>query len=145
MKFEPKDENFARKVQASFATQLVMKFIGAEITRIEAGAVDIQIAYQKDLTQQNGFIHAGIITTIADSACGYAAFSLMPNGADVLSVEFKVNLLSPSIGDKFLAEARVVRAGKTLTVVQGDVFAITDNQRKHVAIMLATMMCLKRD
>ena len=145
MKFEPKDENFARKVRESFAAQPVMKFIGAEITRIEAGAVDIQIAYQKDLTQQNGFIHAGIITTIADSACGYAAYSLMPKGADVLSVEFKVNLLSTAIGDKFLAEARVVRAGKTLTIVQGDVFAITDNQRKHVAIMLATMMCLKRD
>ena len=145
MKFEPKDENFARKVRESFAAQAVMKFIGAEITRIEAGAIDIQIAYQKDLTQQNGFIHAGIITTIADSACGYAAYSLMPKGADVLSVEFKVNLLSTAIGDKFLAEARVVRAGKTLTIVQGDVFAITDNQRKHVAIMLATMMCLKRD
>ena len=122
-----------------------LKFIGAKITRIEAGAADIQIPYQKALTQQNGFIHAGIITTIADSACGYAAYSLMPKGADVLSVEFKVNLLSPAIGDKFLAEAHVVRAGKTLTIVQGDVFAITDNQRKHVAIMLATMMCLRRD
>ena len=145
MKFEPKDENFVEKVQSSFAAQSMMKFIGAEITRIEAGAVDIQIPYQKDLTQQNGFIHAGIITTIADSACGYAAFSLMPKGVNVLSVEFKVNLLSPAIGDEFLAEARVLRAGKTLTIVQGDVFAIKDSQRKHVAIMLATMMCLQKD
>ena len=143
MKFETKDENFVEKVQASFAAQSVMKFIGAKITRIEAGAVDIQIPYQKDLTQQNGFIHAGIITTIVDSACGYAAFSLMPKGAEVLSVEFKVNLLSPAIGDEFVAEARVLRAGKTLTVVQGDVFTVQGKQRKHVATMLGTMMSIK--
>jgi uncharacterized protein (TIGR00369 family) len=117
MKFEPKDENFVEKVRESFAAQSVLKFIGAKITRIKAGAVDIQIKYRKDLTQQNEYIHAGIITTIADSACGYAAFSLMPKGADVLSVEFKINLLSPALGDKFLAKARVVRAGKTLTIV----------------------------
>jgi uncharacterized protein (TIGR00369 family) len=120
MKFEPKDENFVEKVQASFAAQTVMKVIGAEITSVETGAVDIELAYRKDLCQQNGFVHAGIITTIADSACGYAAFSLMPKGAEVLSVEFKVNLLSPAIGDRFLAEGRVLRAGKTLTIVRRD-------------------------
>ncbi len=145
MKFESKDKNFVKKVRESFSAQTVMNFIGAEITRIEAGAVDIELLYRKDLTQQNGFIHAGIITTIADSACGYAAFSLMPKGADVLSVEFKVNLLSPAIGEKFVAEARVLRAGKTLTIVQGNVFAIKSGQRKHIAIMLATIMCLKND
>jgi len=144
MKFEPKDENFVEKVQASFSAQSMMKSIGAEISRIEAGAVDIQIPYQKDLTQQNGFVHAGIITAIADTACGYAAFTLMPKGADVLSVEFKVNLLSPAIGENFFAEGRVLRAGKTLTIVQGDVFAFSNNQRKHVATMLATMMCLQK-
>ena len=144
MNFEPKDENFAQKVRDSFAAQTVMKVIGAEMTRAEAGAVDIRLPYREDLTQQNGFVHAGIITTIADSACGYAAFSLMPKGADVLSVEFKVNLLSPAIGEKFLAEGRVLRAGKTLTIVQGNVFALSNNQSKHVATMLATVMCLQK-
>jgi uncharacterized protein (TIGR00369 family) len=99
MKFEPKDENFVEKVRESFAAQTVMSVIGAEITKIKAGAVEIELLYRNDLTQQNGFVHAGIITTIADSACGYAAFSLMPKEAEVLSVEFKVNLLSPAIGE----------------------------------------------
>lgn len=144
MKFTPKDENFVEKVRASFSAQSVMKLIGAEITKIEAGAVDIELPYRKDLTQQNGFVHAGIITAIADTACGYAAFSLMPKDADVLSVEFKVNLLSPAIGEKFLAEGRVLRAGKTLTIVQGNVFAVSENQQKHVAMMLATLMCLQK-
>ena len=145
MLFEPKDENFVEKVRESFAAQTVMQFIGAELTRIEAGEVEIILLYRKDLTQQNGFIHAGIITTIADSACGYAAFSLMPKGADVLSVEFKVNLLSPAIGEKFVAKARVLRAGKTLTVVQADVFAIKEDEEKHISTMLGTIMCLRKD
>lgn len=144
MKFEPKDKNFVEKVRESFAAQSVMKVIGAEITKIKAGAVEIELLYRNDLTQQNGFIHAGIITTIADSACGYAAFSLMPKEAEVLSVEFKVNLLSPAIGEKFVAEGRVLRAGKTLTVVQSDVFAFSENQRKQIAVMLATIMCLQK-
>lgn len=144
MNFEPKDENFVEKVRESFAAQTVMKLIGAEITTVEAGLVEIQLPFRKDLAQQNGYIHAGIITTIADSACGYAAFSLMPKGAEVLSVEFKVNLLSPAIGEKFLAKGEVLRAGKTLTIVQGNVFAIVNNQQKHVATMLATVMCLQK-
>jgi uncharacterized protein (TIGR00369 family) len=144
MKFEPRDENFVEKVRESFAAQTVMKVIGAEITKIKAGAVEIELLYRNDLTQQNGFVHAGIITTIADSACGYAAFSLMPKEAEVLSVEFKVNLLSPAIGEKFVAEGRVLRAGKTLTVVQGNVFAFSENQRKQIAVMLATIMCLQK-
>jgi uncharacterized protein (TIGR00369 family) len=143
MKFEPTDENFVEKVRESFFAQTVMKVIGAEMTKIKAGAVSIQLSYRNDLTQQNGFVHAGIIATIADSACGYAAFSLMPKGAEVLSVEFKVNLLSPAIGEKFVAEGRVLRAGRTLTVAQADVFAFSENQSKHIATMLATIMCVK--
>lgn len=139
MEFISKDENFVRKVRESFAEQEVMTLIGAEITRIEAGFVEITVPYRKDLTQQNKFLHAGITTTIADSACGYAAFSLMAENMGVLSVEFKVNLLSPAIGEKFVAEARVLRAGKNLTVVQGDVFAVSGNKRKQIAVMLATM------
>ncbi|NJM54237.1 MAG: PaaI family thioesterase [Blastocatellia bacterium] len=118
-----------------------MQFIGARLIRVEAGAVEIELSYRKDLTQQNGFLHAGIMTTIADSACGYAAFSLMPKGADVLSIEFKVNLLSPAIGEKFIAKAEVLRAGKTIFVVQGDVFAVKEGLEKQVSTMLGTMMC----
>jgi uncharacterized protein (TIGR00369 family) len=142
--FEPESPKFAERVRNIFAEQAIMQFIGARLSRIEPGAIDIEIGYQKSLTQQNGFIHAGIITTIADSACGYAAFSLMPEDADVLSVEFKVNLLSPAIGEKFLAEGRVLRAGKTLTVARGDVFAFTGNERKQVAAMLATIMRIQK-
>lgn len=144
MTFEPQDENFVEKVRENFAAQSVMQFIGARLIRVEAGAVEIELPFRQDLTQQNGYIHAGIITTIADSACGYAAFSLMPKGADVLSVEFKVNLLSPAIGEKFVAKARVLRAGKTLTVVQADVLAIKDAQEKQVSTMIGTMMCLQK-
>jgi uncharacterized protein (TIGR00369 family) len=141
MKFEPKDKNFIEKVRESFASQPMLRFIGAELTCIEAGAVEISLPYHQNLTQQNGFLHAGIITTISDTACGYAAFSLMPKGADVLSVEFKVSLLSPAIGEKFIAKAKVLRAGKTLFVVQGDVFAVKEGEEKQVSTMLGTMMC----
>lgn len=141
MNFQTKDKNFIEKVRENFAAQTVMQFIGAELTLIEAGNVEIELPYRNDLTQQNGFLHAGIITTIADSACGYAAFSLMPKDADVLSIEFKVNLLSPAIGERFLARGKVLRAGKTIFTVQGDVFAIKEGQEKHVSTMLGTMMC----
>lgn len=140
--FEPKDKGFIEKVRESFAAQTVMQFIGAKITRIKAGEVEIELPYQANLTQQNGFLHAGIVTTIADSACGYAAFSLMPEKADVLTVEYKVNLLSPAIGESFVAKARVLRAGRTLSVVQSNVFAISENNQKQIATMLATIMCV---
>ena len=141
---EPQSLNFVERVKSIFAEQPVMQFIGAQLTRIEPGAIDLEIEYRKSLTQQNGFIHAGIITTIADTACGYAAFSLMPDDADVLSVEFKVNLLAPAIGEKFLAEGRVLRAGRTLTVARGDVFAFTGNEGKQIAVMQATIMRIQK-
>jgi uncharacterized protein (TIGR00369 family) len=143
-RFEPKSANFAERVRKIFAEQSIMQLIGARLARIEPGAIDIEIGYQKSLTQQNGFIHAGIITTIADSACGYAAFSLMPETADVLSVEFKVNLLAPAIGEKFLAQGRVLRAGKTLTVARGDVFAFEGTERKQIAAMQATIIRIQK-
>ena len=143
--FEPKDNRFVEKVRESFAAQTLMQFIGATITRVEAGEVEIELPYRTNLTQQNGYLHAGIVTTIADSACGYAAFSLMPEKADVLTVEYKVNLLSPAIGDLFVATARVLRAGRTLSVVQSDVLAISENNHKQVATMLATVMCLESE
>jgi uncharacterized protein (TIGR00369 family) len=117
-----------------------MKTLGAEISVLDHGQVEIRVAYRPTLTQQNGFIHAGVLTSILDSACGYAAMSVGPEKHDVLSVEFKVNLLAPAKGERFVARAAVKRAGKNLTVCTADAFAIQNGQEKVVATMLATMM-----
>ena len=121
-----------------------MTLIGARLSCVEPGVVEINLPYRADLVQQHGYLHAGIITTIADSACGYAAYSLMPPGSEVLSVEFKVNLLRPAKAETFLATAEVIKSGKTLTVVRADVVGITGERRELVATMLGTMMCLSR-
>ncbi len=120
-----------------------MELIGAKLSRVEPGIVEITVPYRTDLTQQHGYLHAGVVTTIADSACGYAAYSLMPAGSEVLSVEFKVNLLRPA---KFLARAEVIKPGKTLTVVRADVFGLSgdESQRTLIASMLGTMFCISR-
>ena len=121
-----------------------MQLIGAELSRVEPGVVEISLPYRAELTQQNGYLHAGIVTTIADSACGYAAYSLMPAGSEVLSVEFKVNLLRPAKGDKFRARAEVIKPGKTLTVVKADVFGLSQAKEETlVASMLGTMFCIR--
>ena len=122
-----------------------MRLIGGELTRVEPGVVEITLPYRADLTQQDGFVHAGIVATIADSACGYAAYSLMPPESEVLAVEFKVNLLRPAKGEKFVARAEVIKPGRTLTVVRADVFATSgDEDRQLVATMQGTMMRLPR-
>lgn len=138
---QDQSEDFESRVRDSFARQRVMRLIGADLRSVERGAVEIVLPFRDDLTQQHGFIHAGIITTIADSACGYAAFTLMPEGSEVLSVEFKTNLLRPAQGKEFIAAARVLKPGKTLTVVKCDVFADVRDESKMVATMLATMIC----
>lgn len=138
--FQIQDADFERRVRENFSRQHVMSLIGASLRRVEPGAVDIVLPYRRELTQQDGYIHAGILTTIADSACGYAAYTLMPAGSEVLSVEFKVNLLRPAAGEVFVAEARVLKAGKTLTVTRGDVHVLSDGETKLVATMLATMI-----
>jgi uncharacterized protein (TIGR00369 family) len=141
----PLNPSFATVVAASFARQPIMKLIGAELSLVEAGVVEITLPYRVDLTQQHGYLHAGVITTIGDSACGYAAYSLMPAGSEVLSVEFKVNLLRPAKGETFVARADVIKSGRTLTVVRADVFSIARNgDRELVATMQGTMMCLRR-
>jgi len=127
-------------VRESFSRQGFMKTLGAEISVLDHGQVEIRVGYRPTLTQQNGFIHAGVLTTILDSACGYAAMSVGPEKHDVLSVEFKVNLLAPAKGERFVARAAVKRAGKNLTVCTADAFAIQNGQEKVVATMLATMM-----
>jgi uncharacterized protein (TIGR00369 family) len=128
------------KVPDSFLRQNVMKLIGARLTRAEAGACEIELPYREDLTQQDGYIHAGIVTTILDCACGYAAFSLMSEGSRVLSVEFKVNLLAPAKCDLLRVRAEVKRAGRTLTVCTADAFA----DATLCATMLATMIAVKK-
>lgn len=140
----PPNPNFAADVAASFAQQPIMNLIGARLARVEPGVVEIELPFRADLTQQNGYLHAGVVTTIADSACGYAAFSLMPAGSAVLSVEFKVNLLRPARGEFFVARADVIKAGRTLTVVRADVFATGGNSENElVATMQGTMMCVR--
>lgn len=138
---KPPDEEYESRVRLNFARQRAMKSLGARLVRVEPGAVVVELAFREDLTQQNGYLHAGIITTIADSACGYAAYTLMPLGSEVLTVEFKVNLLRPAKGDEFLAEARVLKAGRTLTVTRCDVYAhVVGKEPRMVATMLATII-----
>ncbi len=139
---QPLNASFAGEIEQSFAKQTIMNLIGARLSRVEPGVVAINLPYRADLTQQHGYLHAGIVTTIADSACGYAAYSLMPPGSEVLSVEFKVNLLRPAKAETLLATAEVIKSGKTLTVVRADVVGITGERRELVATMIGTMMCL---
>ena len=141
---QPSNPAFAEEIRQSFAKQTIMGLIGAQLSRVEPGNIEITLPYRDDLAQQHGYLHAGIVTTIADSACGYAAYSLMPPNSEVLSVEFKVNLLRPAKGETFVAAAEVVKAGKTLTVVRADVFGVDVDGRELVATMLATMICLPK-
>lgn len=140
----PSNPSFADEVRQSFAKQAIMGLIGGELTRVEPGVVEITLPYRADLTQQDGYVHAGIVATIADSACGYAAYSLMPPESEVLAVEFKVNLMRPAKGELFLAHAEVIKPGRTLTVVRADVFATSGGERQLVATMQGTMMRLPR-
>jgi uncharacterized protein (TIGR00369 family) len=142
-RFEPRYADWEAKVRESFARQTVMATVGARISRISPGFCEIELPYRRDLCQQHGFLHAGITTTIADSAAGYAAFSLMPPGSSVLTVEFKVNLMAPAAGERFLARGAVVKPGRTLTVVDAEVLAVVGGSEKAVAKMLATMMCME--
>jgi len=117
-----------------------MALLGATLSAVEPGKVEITLPFRDDLTQQNGYLHAGMVTAIADSACGYAALTLLPAGSEVLSVEFKVNLLRPAAGGSFVATATVLKAGRTLTVVRADVTALRHGNPTLVAAMQATMI-----
>ncbi len=139
---EPRNPHFERSVRASFAAQQLMATIGARVTLVSAGEVEIRVPFRLDLTQQHGFLHAGVVTSALDSACGYAAFSLMPEGAGVLSVEFKTNLLAPARGEELIARGRVLRAGRTITVCQAEASMLTGTDETPVAVMLATVMTI---
>lgn len=117
-----------------------MATLGADLVDVAAGHVAIALAIEPRLSQQDGFLHAGVVIAALDSACGYAALTLMPDDAEVLTVELKVNLLAPAGGESVVAEGQVIRAGRTLTVCQGDAYAKQGSERVHVATMLATMV-----
>ena len=138
-----KDPNYAARVRDSFAKQRLMGTIGAELTDVEPGVVTIRMPFREDLTQQHGFLHAGTIAAVADSACGYAALSLMPADAGVLSIEFKVNMLAPAKGDAIVARGTVIRAGRTIMVCRADVHSVTGGEQKLVAAMQGTMMVVE--
>lgn len=135
-----RNPDFEQVVRDSFDRQGVMATLGARLTRVTPGEVDIEVALADGLTQQHGYFHAGVQTTAVDSACGYAALSLMPEGSEVLSVEFKTNFMAPAAGERIRAEGRIVRSGRTITVCRGDVFAVRGGVDTHCATMVATMI-----
>ncbi len=137
-RFQPKDPAYAERVHASFARQKAMALVGARLTSVTPGAAEIRLAYREDLTQQKGYVHGGILGMIADSACGYAAYSLMPATSSLVTVEYKINILAPARGD-LVALGEVMRPGRTLTVARAEV---RDAQGMHVASMQQTLMML---
>jgi uncharacterized protein (TIGR00369 family) len=140
--FVPANPEFEARTRASFAKQGAMKFLGAELERIEPGLVEIGLPFRPELSQQHGFFHAGILSTIADSAGGYAGFTLFPADAGILTVEFKINLLAAADGERLHAIGRVVRSGRTLTVCALDVHVEKGGRRTHCATGLQTLMAL---
>jgi uncharacterized protein (TIGR00369 family) len=141
-RFEIQDPEYRRRVQESFARQGLMKHLGAELVSLQPGGAEIRVPFRPELTQQHGYFHAGVTGAVADSACGYAAYTLMAADATVLTVEYKINLLSPADGDELIARARVVRSGKTLKICTADVIVRKDGAESHCATMLSTIMCM---
>ena len=141
--FQPVDANFEQRVRESFARQGAMRLIGGQLGRVEPGRVDIELPFRADLTQQHGFFHAGITSTIADSAGGYAAYTLFPADSSVLTVEFKINLIAPAQGETLIATGRVKKSGRTLTICEFEVVVMQGGQGKTCALGLQTLMCLQ--
>ena len=135
--------DFAQRIRTSFDKQGMMKTLGATLGMISSGAVEIELRPSPAIAQQHGFVHAGAITAIADNACGFSVLSLMPEGTGVLTTEFKLNLVAPAAGDLIVARGRVVKAGRTLSLTQAEVFAVSEGQEKLVALMTATMMNIR--
>lgn len=141
-KFVVSDANFAEKVRGSFARQGLMRHLGAEMISVAPGASEIRVAFRDELSQQHGYFHAGVTGAIADSAAGYAAFSLTPPGSTVLTVEYKLNLIAPAQGEAITARGTVIRAGRTLIICKADVFAIRGGTESLCATLLSTIMRL---
>jgi uncharacterized protein (TIGR00369 family) len=142
--FTPKNPDFRKVAAGTFERQQAMRTLGIFIARIEPGEVNLAMDYSAELTQQNGFVHAGIITAGLDTACGIAAFTLMPAGSDILTVEFKTNLLAPASGERFFFRATVVKPGRTLTIAEARAFALRDGREHLIATMTGTLMAMAR-
>jgi len=140
--FQPPNPGYAERVQDSFRRQQAMALLGAQLSRLTPGACEIRLPYKPALTQQHGFFHGGIIGTIADSAGGYAAFTLMPLDSSVLTVEYKMNLLAPGDGELLIARGRVLKSGRTLVVAQVDAFVVKAGREKLCATLLQTLMIM---
>lgn len=138
-----RDPGFEQRVQDSFARQRFMATLGATLEHVRPGEVLIALPFSEALTQQHGFLHAGVVVSVVDSACGYAALSLMEPGAGVMSVEFKVNLLAPAAGNRFVAMGRVIKSGRTLTVCHGELRAVQEDGEIVVAVLQGTMMTVR--
>jgi uncharacterized protein (TIGR00369 family) len=143
MAWQAKDPAFAERVRSSFDRQRFMGTLGARLVRVAPGEVDIELPVAEALTQQHGFVHAGALAAVLDSAAGYAALTLMPAGAAVLSIEFKINLLEPARGTSIVARGRVVRAGRTINVCRADAVALEGGRETLVATLTGTMMCVE--
>jgi uncharacterized protein (TIGR00369 family) len=145
--FIPLNPNYESRVRDSFARQGAMRLLGARLREIRPGYCAIELPYREDLTQQHGYVHAGIVGAIVDSAGGYAGFTLFPEDASVLTVEYKLNLLAPAAGDCLIAQAEVIKPGRTLAITRGEVYAETGGKRTLCAIMQQTLIVLtgKRD
>ena len=141
-RFQPKDPGFAERCRASFSRQKAMALIGGTIGALEAGYCEVVLPFRDDLTQQKGFVHGGIIGMIADSACGYAAYSLMPADCSLVTVESQINILAPAVGERLVARGEVIRPGRTLTVARAEVYAEKDGRSVHCASMQQTLMML---
>jgi uncharacterized protein (TIGR00369 family) len=141
-RFEPQDPAYADRVHASFAKQGAMHTIAARLAEVAPGRVVIELPWQQELTQQHGFLHAGMVATALDSACGYAASTLMPADAGVLTIEFKINLLAPAQGTRFRMEGAVVKPGRTITVTEGRAWALHEGRERLIATMGATLMTI---
>ena len=139
---EPRDPDYKARVEASFERQQAMKTLGIVISQLSPGSIELTMPYAAAYTQQHGFMHAGIITTALDSACGYAAFSLMDKNAAVLTVEFKTNLIAPAKGERFIFKSHVVKSGRTLTICEAKAFAVTSGSEKLIATMTGTLMAV---
>lgn len=138
------DDHMLYRIAGSFARQSAMTTIGARLKHVEKGRVVIELPMGDHVLQQNSFVHGGVIGMIADSACGYSALTTMGEHQTVLTSEYKIHFLAPALGDSFVAEGKVIRAGKRLVVVQGDVYAVRGDERKHIAIMLTSMMPVEK-
>jgi len=140
--FAVSDPHYARRVRASFSRQGFMNHLGARLTELKPGMAELRASFREELTQQHGYFHAGVSGSLADVACGYAAYTLMPEDSSVLTVEYKINLMAPANGEELIARAHVVRSGKTLKICTADVFARKGEKETHCATVLATIMCL---